>query len=315
MFEKPTLRKLGYEQVERSDREQPCHYRCCQRHKSEPSGERCERNGGSDNTDTDGKASKQEARTATPQSPPGPHDEHDSEFSEDGFHEPRGLKCCCRGMNGQKQEREGCKVEEGAHQSETHHETSHEPNIPVTWPTHLIDIDIVTRDRESRYVGEEIVQQDLLGQQRQERQVKRGGCHADHVAEIGAGRDGDVLHRVGEGLAAIVDAPHQYAQVALEQDDVRGFARHIDGRIYRNADICFMERRRIVDAIAQIADHVAAPAQRLDYALFLVRVDLDEEIGIADTGQKPFFVSFERSSPVMILSARSPTASTRCAAT
>lgn len=87
-------------------------------------------------------------------------------------------------------------------------------------------------------------------------------------------------------LSAVIDAPHQYAQVALEQNDVRGLSRDVDSRIDRNANVGFMQRRRVIDAVAKISHDVAAPAECLDNALFLVRIDLDEEVGVADTGEK-----------------------------
>ena len=55
-----------------------------------------------------------------------------------------------------------------------------------------------------------------------------------------------------------------------------------------------MKRRRVVDAIAEVADDVAASAQRLDNAFFLVRIDLDEKIGAANAGQKPVLRHFRQ---------------------
>ena len=48
--------------------------------------------------------------------------------------------------------------------------------------------------------------QDLLGRQRQEGQQRGGQRHADHVAEVGARRDADVLERVGKGAPAFLNA-------------------------------------------------------------------------------------------------------------
>ena len=47
-----------------------------------------------------------------------------------------------------------------------------------------------------------------------------------------------------------------------------------------DADIRLVQSRRIVDAVAQVADDMAAAPECLNDALFLVRVDLDEEIGV-----------------------------------
>ena len=65
----------------------------------------------------------------------------------------------------------------------------------------------------------------------------------------------------------------------LQQDDVGALAGDIDGLFDRDADIGRMQRRRIVDAVAQIADRVARALQGANDPLLLLRIDLDEEIG------------------------------------
>ena len=47
----------------------------------------------------------------------------------------------------------------------------------------------------------------------------------------------------------------------------------------RDADVGRMQGRRIVDAVAEIADRVSGPLQGADDPLLLLRIDLDEEVG------------------------------------
>ena len=65
----------------------------------------------------------------------------------------------------------------------------------------------------------------------------------------------------------------------LQQDDVGALAGDVHGLLDRDADIGRMQGRRIVDAVAEIADRVAGPLQGADDPLLLLRVDLDEQVG------------------------------------
>ena len=164
-------------------------------------------------------------------------------------------------------------------------------------------------------VRQEVVEQDLLGRKRQERQERRRQRHADHVAEVGAGGDRDVFQRVGEGAPAVLDALAQHVQIAAEQDDVGAFAGDIDGFGDRDADIGGMQGRRIVDAVAQIADRVAGALQGADDAFLLLRVDLDEKVGARREVPQRLVLHPGQFSPVSIDVASSPTASAMCAVT
>ena len=67
-------------------------------------------------------------------------------------------------------------------------------------------------------------------------------------------------------------------QVMFQQDHVGRFLCHIHRRIHRQADIRRMQRGRIVDAVAQVADHMAARPERLDHAVLLRRIDPAEQV-------------------------------------
>ena len=47
------------------------------------------------------------------------------------------------------------------------------------------------------------------------------------------------------------------SRLALEQHEVRRFARHVHGLLHRQAGVGGVHRRRVVDAVAEEADHVA----------------------------------------------------------
>ncbi|CAM5350633.1 hypothetical protein SSTU70S_00265 [Stutzerimonas stutzeri] len=140
-----------------------------------------------------------------------------------------------------------------------------------------VGIDTVAGDADGRDVGEEIVQQDLLGQQRQERQEERRHSHADHVAEVGAGSQVDVLERVGEGAPAFIDALADQRQLVAQQHEVGGLLGHIHRGVHGDADIRGVQRRRVVDPVAEKAHHMTGLLQRADDALLLVGIDLGEQ--------------------------------------
>ena len=60
------------------------------------------------------------------------------------------------------------------------------------------------------------------------------------------------------------------------QDDVGGVARDVGGGHHRDADVGGVQRRRVVDAVAHVADDVAAPLEREDDPVLLRRRDARE---------------------------------------
>ena len=61
---------------------------------------------------------------------------------------------------------------------------------------------------------------------------------------------------------------------------VGGVARHVGRARDRDADVGGVQRRRVVDAVAQEADHVPAPLERQDDAVLLRRGDAGEYRGL-----------------------------------
>ena len=71
------------------------------------------------------------------------------------------------------------------------------------------------------------------------------------------------------------------SQAGLEQDDVGGVARDVDGAGDRDADVGGVQRRRVVDAVAEEADDVAAALERQDDAVLLRGRDAREHASSA----------------------------------
>ncbi len=151
-------------------------------------------------------------------------------------------------------------------------------DIPATRRFGPFAVHVVAGNGHRREVGQEVVEQDLFGKQRQEGQEERGAGHAEHVAEVGAGGREDIFERIGKGRAALFDALPQYIQILLQQHKVGGFFGHIHGAIDRDAHIGGVQGRRVVDAVAHVADHMPRLLQGPDDALLLVGVHLGKEI-------------------------------------
>ena len=73
-----------------------------------------------------------------------------------------------------------------------------------------------------------------------------------------------IFEDVGEGSPAFFDAVGDYLQIGGEQDHVGGSLRHAGRAVDRKADIRDLQRRRVVDAVAQEADDRAFGLKRLD---------------------------------------------------
>ena len=132
-------------------------------------------------------------------------------------------------------------------------------------------VDVVGRDRHLADVVEEVVEQDLRRQHRQERQEQRGAGGGEHVPEVRRGAHQDVLDRVGEDAPALDDAVGDDAEVLVEQDDVGGVLGDVGGGVDGDADVGVVEGDRVVDAVAEEPDVGAEAALREDDARLLLR--------------------------------------------
>ena len=78
--------------------------------------------------------------------------------------------------------------------------------------------------------------------------------HRQHVAEIRARAHADVFEDVGEGAPAFLDAVGDHLEIGRQQDHVGRGLRDAGGAVDRQPDIGDLQRRRVVDAVAEKAD-------------------------------------------------------------
>ena len=76
---------------------------------------------------------------------------------------------------------------------------------------------------------------------------------------------------------AFVDALTDQAQLVAQQDEIGRLLGHVHRVVHRDADVRGMQCRRVVDAVAEKAHHVAGLLPRADDALLLVGIDLGEQ--------------------------------------
>ena len=66
-----------------------------------------------------------------------------------------------------------------------------------------------------------------------------------------------------ERRAALLDGAHDRREVVVEQHEVGGLARDVGaGAAHGDADVGFVQRRAVVDAVARHRHHMTAPTQR-----------------------------------------------------
>ena len=132
--------------------------------------------------------------------------------------------------------------------------------VPVRGALELLLVDVVGRDRHLAAVVEQVVEQDLRRQHRQEAQEQRRGAGAEHVPEVRRRAHQHVLDRVGEDAPALDDAVGEDVEVLVEQDDVGGVLGDVGRGLDGDADVGVVQRDGVVDAVAEEAD--VAPSAR-----------------------------------------------------
>src|SRR5208337_4536201 len=109
-------------------------------------------------------------------------------------------------MKEMQQHIESQKVEGGTDRSDEHHEIADQIDIPALRLFEVSLVNIVRGNGELAYVIKKVVQQDLRGQHRQERQEERSRRHAEHISKVRACAHQQILHHVTKGLAPLDDA-------------------------------------------------------------------------------------------------------------
>lgn len=135
---------------------------------------------------------------------PGPgqacaHGENHQDLRHQRFHKPPDTKNGLVGLKHQQQHGKDRYVEHGTDWADPDHEALDQADIPVDRPLDYLDIDIVQRQSDLGGVVDQVGQQHLDWQQRQEWQDQPGQHHAEYVAEIGAAGDQDVFAGVDDG--------------------------------------------------------------------------------------------------------------------
>ena len=207
----------------------------------------------------------------------GADDEDDECLGRERLDEPAGAEQGRAGVEDAQHDGEGEEVVDARDRAEERHEAADQADVPLRGAGEQLLVDVVGRDRHLADVVEEVVEQDLRRQHRQERQEQRGAGGGEHVPEVRRGAHQDVLDRVGEDAPALDDAVGDDAEVLVEQDDVGGVLGDVGGRVDRDADVGVVERDRVVDAVAEEADVDAERALGADDARLLLRGDPGED--------------------------------------
>ncbi len=172
---------------------------------------------------------------------------------------------------------EGGEVEDRADRPEEGHEAADQPGVPVRRSPQLLLVDVVGRDRHLADVIEQVVEQDLGRQHRQEAEEQRGAAGAEHVPEVRGGPHQHVLDRVGEDSASLDDAAGEDLEVLVEQDDVGGVLGDVGRGLHRDADVGVVQGDGVVDAVAEEADREPEFVLGLDYPRLLLGSDPGED--------------------------------------
>jgi len=149
------------------------------------------------------------------------------------------------------------------------HEIANEGHVPATKCTDVGRVYVVGRDGNLRGVVEEVVEKDLRWQHRQKWKKDGRARHAEHIPKVRDGTHQEILHDVCRGAASLDDSLMQDVQPWLEQDDVGGFARHVDCRGNGYAHIGGVQRRRIVNPVSHVAHDVSPLLEGMNDAALL----------------------------------------------
>ena len=160
---------------------------------------------------------------------------------------------------------------------EEDHEAANEAEVPRRGPRQHLLVDVVGGDRHLASVVEQVVEQDLRREHRQELQERRRGRGAEHVPEVRRRRHQHVLDRVREDATPLDHAVGEHAEILVEQDDVGGVLGDVGARVDRDADVGVVQRDRVVHAVAHEGDVGAALALHADDARLRLRADPGED--------------------------------------
>ncbi len=180
----------------------------------------------------------------------------------------------------EEQRRKGRQVKKRRHGPKAQHEAAKRACIPALRPADALFVHVVPGDRRAGQVVDEVKQQKLHRTHGQKRQERGRDQYRYDVREVGAHGHLDVLDHVGKSRATGLDAVLKHHEVLLQKDDVGGLARHVDGRVDRDAAVALAHGGRVVHAVAHVAHSVSALAQDAHHAGLLGRGELGEDAGL-----------------------------------
>ena len=166
---------------------------------------------------------------------------HNQRLRQQPFNKPAGLEQGLHldavGMEHPPHQAKGEDIENRADRPEEDHKTPEIGRIPALRFTDLLIVDVIKRNRHLGDIVQQVLNQQVQRQHRQERQEGTGHQHAEDIAEVGAGGHFDVLEHVGEGAAAFDNPLLQYHQAFFQQNDIRRLAGDIHRPVNGNANI------------------------------------------------------------------------------
>ncbi len=136
--------------------------------------------------DAERQAGQEQLWAAAEERAPGADGKDDKHLGRQRFDKPACLEQRLAGAEQLDQRVEGEEIEHRAHRPEDQHKVFDELHIPTRRLGRVFRVDVVERDRDLRHVVEQVVEQHLDRQHRQERQEQGGTGHAEHVPEIRA---------------------------------------------------------------------------------------------------------------------------------
>ena len=204
----------------------------------------------------------------------------DQRLRQQRFDEPAGLKQrrIGPGVEDEQHHAIGGVVEDRADRPDEHHEFADVADIPSARRHEILLVDVVGRDRRLREIVEQVVDQHLDRRHRQERQEELAPSTLNMLPKFELAPILMYLMMLPKILRPSMTPSCEHQQALFEQDDVGRFLGDIDGGVDRDADIGGFQRRAVVDAVAQEADHVALACRALTIRSFCAGVSLAKTV-------------------------------------
>ena len=109
-------------------------------------------------------------------------------------------------------------VTDGAYQAEHHHKSTDESDVPTVRLVHHFRVHTVGGYRHFGKVCQQVREEDLGGEKRQEGQKEGCARHAEHIAEVGARGHEYILERIGKRNSSFADTLLEDREVLLQQN-------------------------------------------------------------------------------------------------